>query len=86
MKIPIDFVVCGLAVGRDQLPPEFQDNLEGPCADCGALLMWRPESPPAPHLCHECAYRRAISSDEPIVPLAGPAALAAIMGAPEGSC
>ena len=84
-RIPIDFVVCGIARPRHQLPPWFQDNEQGPCVDCGRQLMWRPESPPAPRLCFDCARNRVKADSEPALIL-GPESLGAIMGEAEGSC
>ena len=88
-EISFSFVVCGFARPREELPPHFHDNIEGPCADCGTALMWRPESPPAPRICHPCAFARAEKEGEPPVIVFGPGiseALEALIGEPEGSC
>lgn len=55
-------VVCRAAVSREKLPEELQDNVEGPCVECGTPLMWRPTSPDKPKICFACVFKTVAKS------------------------
>jgi hypothetical protein len=47
----------------ETIPLILPDNLTGPCADCGDMLQWRPESPAKPEkICYRCASIRYYGS------------------------
>jgi len=48
-------IIC-LPVSRGN-PGGFDDNVYGPCADCGVEIQWRPHAPAGRHVCMNCAAR-----------------------------
>jgi hypothetical protein len=54
---PVDFVVC-VPCG-DGYPLLLLDNEIADCTRCGTRVQFRPDVPPGPKVCIECAMAKA---------------------------